>query len=243
MKKTHEAVTGSGSALAKYRQVMIGERSLGVLLYYEFCQLMVFIPGALGMVLRKVFWPRMFGGCGKGTVFGCGIVVRQPKKIVLGSAVVVSEYCVLDGRHGSGGCSIRVGDQTILSNNVMLSCKDGSISIGNRVGINAQSIVQSTNGNAVSVGDDCVLGQRCLIIGGGNYDISDPGVLIRSQPIAPDGGVNVAPNAWLGANASVLGGVTIGEGSVVGAGAVVSRSIPPFSVCMGIPARVVRQRS
>jgi galactoside O-acetyltransferase len=243
MKKTHEAVTGKGSAFLRYRQVMIGSSSLGALLYYEFCQLFTFFPGALGMALRKIFWPKMFGGCGRGTVFGVGVVVRQPKRINLGRSVVISEYCVLDGRHGSERHTIRVGDQSILSNNVMLSCKDGSITIGSQVGINSQTIVQSTNGNPVSIGDDCVIGQRCLIIGGGNYDISDPEALIRSQPIAPDGGVSISANVWLGANVSVLGGVSIGAGSVAGAGAVVSRTIPPQSVCMGVPARVVRQRS
>lgn len=243
MEKTQKAVTGKGSALSRYRQVLIGSNSLTAFLYYEFCQLFTFIPGAPGMALRKLFWPRMFSRCGKGTVFGCGVVVRQPGKIVLGSSIVVSEYCVLDGRNGSGGVSMMVGDNTILSNNVMLSCKDGTISIGNDVGINSQSVVQSTNGNAVSIGNDCIIGQRCLIIGGGNYDICDRESLIRTSPISDDGGVSLANNVWLGANVSVLGGVTVGQGSIAGAGAVISRSIPPFSLCMGVPARVVRERT
>lgn len=243
MEKTHESVTGKGSALARYRQVIIGNSSLASFLYYEFCQLLTFIPGAPGMVLRKLFWPKMFGRCGKGTVFGFGVVIRQPSKVALGKSVVVSEYCVLDGRNGSDDESISIGDNTILSNNVMLSCKDGSIQVGNNVGINAQTVIQSTYGNAVNIGDDCVIGQRCLIIGGGNYDISDREELIRSSPITDDGGVNVENNVWLGANVSVLGGITIGQGSVAGAGSVISRTIPQFSLCMGVPARVVRERT
>lgn len=243
MEKTHQAVTGKGSALARYRQVIIGSSSLASFLYYEFCQLFTFFPGAPGMVLRKLFWPKMFGRCGKGTVFGFGIVIRQPGKVAIGRSVIVSEYCVLDGRNSSDGESITIGDYAILSNNVMLSCKDGSITIGDNVGINAQTVVQSTNGNAVTIGDDCVIGQRCLIIGGGNYDISDREALIRSSRIIEDGGVNVENNVWLGANVSVLGGVTVGQGSVAGAGAVISRSIPQFSLCMGVPARVVRERT
>ena len=243
MEKTQKAVTGKGSALTRYRQVLIGKRSLTAFLYYEFCQLFTFFPGAFGMVLRKVFWPRMFKRCGKGTVFGCGVVVRQPGKIILGSSTVVSEYCVLDGRSVSEAESMTIGDNTILSNNVMLSCKNGTITIGKDVGINAQTIVQSTNGNAVTIGDDCVIGQRCLIIGGGNYDISNRESLIRTSPIAVDGGVTIENNVWLGANVSVLGGVTMGQGSVAGTGAVISRSIPTFSLCMGVPARVVRERT
>ena len=96
------------------------------------------------------------------------MVVRQPAKIVLGESVVISEYAILDGRTAEQSVSLTVGDRTILSNNVMLSCKNGSITIGSDVGINAQTILQSTTGNAVSIGDDCVIGQRCLVIGGGN---------------------------------------------------------------------------
>ncbi len=243
MEKTHKAVTGKGSALKRYRQVIIGNDSFVAFLYYEFCQLFTFFPGAFGMVLRKIFWPRMFGRCGRGTVFGYGVVVRQPNKIALGESVVVSEYCILDGRSAAQEMSIDVGERTILSNNVMLSCKNGSINIGKDVGINAQTIVQSTSGNQVLIGDDCVIGQRCLIIGGGNYVISDKERLIRNSPINDDGGIVVETNVWLGANVSVLGGVTIGRGCVAGAGSVISRSIPPFSVCMGIPARVVRERT
>ncbi len=243
MEKTHKAVTGKGSPLTKYRRLIIGSDSVATFLYYEFCQLFVFFPGALGMVLRKLFWPKMFCRCGKGTVFGFGVVVRQPKKIALGESVVISEYCILDGRSEKDDLSLEVGDRSILSNNVMLSCKNGSITIGKDVGLNAQTIIQSTTGNAVTIGDNCVIGQRCLVIGGGNYDISDRNDLIRTSPIVDDGGVTVENNVWLGANVSVLGGATVGQGSVAGTGAVVSRSIPPFSVCLGVPAKVVRERT
>ena len=243
MEKTHKAVTGKGSALTRYRRLIVGTDSFAAFLYYEFCQLFTFFPGAPGMVLRKLFWPKMFRRCGKGTVFGVGVVVRQPGKIVLGGSVVVSEYTVLDGRTDAEGPSLMLGDRTILSNNVMLSCKNGSITIGSDVGINAQTVIQSTTGNEVAIGADCVIGQRCLVIGGGNYDIDNREELIRTSPIIKDGGVRLDNNVWLGANVSVLGGVTMGQGSVAGAGAVVSRSIPSFSICMGVPARVIRERT
>ncbi len=66
--------------------------------------------------------------------------------------------------------------------------------------------------------------------------------MLRISPISEDGGVIIEENVWLGANVSVLGGVTVGRGSVAGAGALLSRSVPPYSVCMGVPADVVRKR-
>lgn len=242
MKKTHKAITGKGSALNKYQDVLLGTRSLTALLYFEFCMVMTFIPGALGMVLRQIFWPRLFGSCGKKVTFGANVVLRQPKNIHLGSHVVVSEGCILDGRHGDNDRAIVIADDVIFSNNVMLSCKSGSIRVGAATGVNAQTIIQSTNGCAVSIGRDCILGQRCLVIGGGSYNMDQLDVPIRSQGIRDDGGVELKENVWLGANVTVVGGVTMEEGSVAGAGAVVTKNIPSRGICLGVPAQVTRFR-
>jgi len=242
MKKTHAAVTGEGSALGKYRRLVSGSRGWGGFAYYECCLLLTHVPGALGLALRRLFWPRLFAACGRGCVFGFGLVLRHPGRIRLGEQVVISERCVLDGRHETEALALIVGDRVMLSNDVMLSCKNGTIRIGNDVGINAQSIVQSTSGCPVEIGNDCILGQRCLVIGGGSYQLDRFDLPIRLQGIRPDGGVRLEDDVWLGAGASVLGGVTMGQGSVAGAGAVVTRSMPARAVCLGVPARVVRRR-
>lgn len=243
MKKTHAAVTSNGSYLKKYQEVMVGRSSLAALLYYELCVLLTPVPGALGLILRKLLWPRMFGSCGKGCAFAANIVIRHPCRIHLGKSVVISEGCILDGRHGSALNSIVLGDNVILSNGVMLSCKNGTIAIGDDTGLNSQTIVQSTNDCPVIIGRDCVIGQHCFIIGGGSYNMDKIDVPIRKQGIKRDGGVIIKDNIWLGGNVSVLGGVTMGSGSVAAAGAVVTHSVPEYSVNMGIPARTVRIRT
>lgn len=222
---------------------MVGSRSVFALFYYELCMLLGPVPGAPGMVLRKIFWPRMFGSCGKGCMFGAGIVVRHPGRIHLGRSVVISEGCILDGRHGTAERSIQLGDNVILSNNVMLSCKNGTIAIGRDTGINAQAIIQSTNDCPVNIGRDCIIGQRCLVIGGGSYNIDRLDIPIRKQGIRDDGGIVLKDNVWLGGNVTVLGGVTMDSGSVAAAGAVLTKSVAANSVNMGVPARTVRNRS
>jgi acetyltransferase-like isoleucine patch superfamily enzyme len=53
----------------------------------------------------------------------------------------------------------------------------------------------------------------------------------------------IGKDVWIGANAVILGGVTIGNGCVIGAGSVVTKDLPPYSVAMGVPAKVVRSRA
>ncbi|GAB4332571.1 MAG: acyltransferase [Desulfobulbaceae bacterium] len=242
MKKTHEAVTGSGSALARYREVVVGSFSLVSLLYYEWCMLLAPVPGALGLALRRIFWPRLFGTCGGGVLFGQNMVVRHPRRIHLGESVVLSEGCILDARHDEEERVLVLGDGVMLSSNVMLSCKSGTIEIGENAGINAQAIIQSTSGCPVRIGRDAVIGQRCLVIGGGSYNIDRTDVPIRTQGIRPDPGVVIGEDVWLGGGVTVLGGVTVGRGAVIGAGAVVTRSIPELALARGVPARVEGSR-
>lgn len=221
---------------------MIGTRSLPAFLYYEWCQVLAPLPGALGMVLRKIFWPALFGSCGRGCMFASGITLRQPGRIHLGDNVVLSEGCILDGRHGTEPVSIRLGHNVMLSNDVMLSCKNGTIAIGDNCGVNARTIIQSTNNCPVHIGPDCIIGQQCFLVGGGSYNIDRLDIPMREQGIRADGGVHLEEDVWLGGNVTVLGGVTMGKGSVAGAGTLLTRSVAAYTISLGAPARVVKNR-
>ena len=242
MKKTHVAVVEGGSTISRYQDVAIGDRSLLRLIYFEFCLLLSPIPGALGLFLRNIFWPRLFGFCGKGVVFAANIILRHPHRIHLGDRVVISEGCILDARHDESNHVIVIGDDVILSNFVMISCKNGTIKIGSHTGINAQTIIQSTNHCPVSIGRDVIIGPRCYIVGGGNYNTDRLDIPMWQQGIKDDGGIIIEDDVWLGANVTVLGGVTMGTGSVAAAGAVVTKSIPARAVWGGVPAKILKMR-
>lgn len=243
MQKTHQALSGKGSPLAKYQDVQIGSRSLLTFLYYEWCMILAPLPGAAGMLLRQLFWPRLFAECGKGCLFAPGITLRHPGRIRLGNSVIISEGCILDARHESEAVSITLGDNAMFSANVMLSCKNGTIRIGSDCGVNAQTIVQSTNGCPVEIGPDCLIGQQCFIVGGGSYNIDCLDMPVRKQGIRNDGGVRLEGDVWLGGKVTVLGGVTMGRGSVAGAGAVLTKSVGPYTVSAGVPAKVIKMRT
>ena len=88
--------------------------------------------------------------------------------------------------------------------------------------------------NGIYISENVFVG-RCTILSCKNGDIS--------EQEKPSYGIKVGKNCWLGAGSKVFDGVSIGEDTIIGAGAVVSRDIPPFSVATGIPARIAKSRN
>ncbi len=110
-----------------------------------------------------------------------------------------------------------IGEHSFVGTNAVLGA-GGGIQIGNNV-----LIGQSVNIHAEShVFDDCT------------RPIREQGVIYRTVVIEDD--------VWVGSKATILGGVTVGHGAVIGAGAVVTRSVPPLAIVVGVPARVLRYR-
>jgi len=240
--KTHETVTGGGSAIDRYRRVIVGRPGWGALVWFEICAWMAVVPGALGLWLRKTFWPSLFGACGVGTVFGAGVSLRHPHRIRLGERVVLGDGVVLDARAEGVEVAIEVGDDTILGNDVTISCKAGTARIGARCGLGARTLVHAVHGSNARLGDDLVIGPSCYIAGGGNYRIDRLDVPIARQGLEPGQHATLENDLWLGAHVTVLPGVTIETGSVVAAGAVVNENVPARSIAAGVPARVIRNR-
>lgn len=237
--KTQHLATGSDGPLKRYRELIVGPGSLWFFLYYEFCMFLSLVPGALGLAFRRLFWPRMFGSCGRKVAFGSGVVVRHPQRIHLGHRVVIGEGCILDARHTRDERALVLDDDVSLSNDVMLSCKEAPIKVGARTGLGARTIVHAARGNPVSIGEDAVIGPLCYLVGGSNYNLDSLDEPISHQGIKPDGGIVVDDGVWMGARVTVLGGVTLGVGSVAGAGAVITKSVPALAVALGDRKSVV----
>ncbi|WP_051327810.1 acyltransferase [Desulfatirhabdium butyrativorans] len=242
MKKTHVSVTAASSAIDRYRSVIVGNLSTGYLIRYEGSMLLSAIPGAAGIFLRSRIWPRLFGSCGKGCLFGSHVILRHPHRIHIGDRVVVSDGCILDARNDETDEVMVIGNDVMLSNDVGIHCKGGKVWIGDSTGINVQTVIQSVDGNPVRIGRDVIIGPRCYIVGGGSYRMDRLDLPMRLQGIRPDGGLVIEDDVWLGANVTVMGGVVVHTGSVVAAHAVVTHSVPQRAICMGIPARVVQIR-
>ncbi|MEM1381976.1 MAG: acyltransferase, partial [Pseudomonadota bacterium] len=236
------AVTGGGSALGRYQDVIVGRRSFTGLLYFEFCTWLSGVPGALGLLLRQVFWPRLLGSCGKKVYFGRNVTLMHPSRIRIGDRTVIGDGCVLDARNPTLETVLELGSEVMLSHGVVLSCKNGSIKMGDRCGLGPYSVVQSAHGNPVEIGNDVIGGSYCFVTGSGAYHTDRLDIPISQQGTLHTGGTTVEDGVWLGARAATLGGVSIGRDSIVGSGAVVSRSLPERSVSVGMPAKPIRTR-
>ena len=70
----------------------------------------------------------------------------------------------------------------------------------------------------------------------------DPNLPMREQPLTSRGDIVIEDDVWLGAQVCVMDGVVIGKGAIVGAGAVVTKDVPPYTLAVGVPARVIRSR-
>ena len=163
--KTQQAVTDGSSGLRRYQDVLVGSRKLLTTLYFEWCSWLSPVPGAIGLFLRQLFWPKLFGRCGKGVMFGANMILRHPGRVIIGDNVVLSEGVLLDARHSTESAVISIGNDVILANNVMISCKKGTVQIGDRTGIGAYTIIQSAQRCPVAISDDAILGPRCYLVG------------------------------------------------------------------------------
>ena len=226
------------SALAKYRDLVVGRTGFGALLKYELITAIAYLPGALGLFLRSKLYPGLLGACGRGVVFGTGVVLRHPHKIRLGDNVVVDDHCVLDAK-GQSNTGIAVGSGVFIGRNTILSCKNGDIVLGDQVNIGFNCEIFS--GARVELGARVMLAAYTYIIGGGHaYDRIDVSPLEQARTAV---GVSVGEGAWLGAGVKVLDGTSVGAHSIIGAGAVVTKDIPAQSIAAGIPAEVLRSRT
>jgi acetyltransferase-like isoleucine patch superfamily enzyme len=226
------------SARQKYARLIVGRDGWGALLRYEFVQLASqWVPGALGLALRKALYPWLLGACGRNVIFGQHVVLRHPHKIRLGDDVVVDDHCLLDAK-GDANAGIDIGPGTFIGRNTILSCKNGDIAIGEgaNIGFNCEIFSAAR----VEIGARALLAAYCYVIGG-DHDWKDAGRPVLEQGRTASG-VRVGAGAWLGAGAKVLDGTTIGDDAIVGAGAVVTADVPPQAIAVGVPARVVATR-
>ena len=144
-------------------------------------------------------------------------------------------------------CTLRIGENSIFEGAIFFE-KDGAcINIGERVFIGSSTLVCAEN---IEIGDDVLISWGCTIVDHNSHSLSWK---LRSGDVlnwfdgkkdwgaVRTGPVKICSRAWLGFNVIVLKGITIGEGAVIGAGSLVSKDVPPYTVVAGNPAKLIRE--
>lgn len=162
------------------------------------------------------------------------------------------------------GKNIKIGRDSIVENGVIiavsnLNSKIEEINIGKNCEIRSGAQLRSWMGTIV-IGDNCSINSNTILYGtgginiGNNVRIAANSLLVASThlhdrcdiPIASQGwtgdGITIQDNCWIGGGVCILDGITIGHDSIIAAGTVINRSIPPFSVVAGVPGKIIRNR-
>lgn len=155
-----------------------------------------------------------FRDLGENVIFELGALAFHPENISIGSNVYVGHYAILKGYHRN---AMVIGSNVWIGQQCFLHSA-GGLTIGNNVGIGPAVRVHTARHSELG----------------------------RDLPIvfAPvdDAPVVIDDDSDLGIGCVVMPGVTIGRGAQIGAGAVVTRDVPPFAVAAGVPARILRYR-
>lgn len=114
---------------------------------------------------------------------------------------------------------------------------DSTVKLGNRSGIGENCIIT----NQVIIGDNVMMAREVLI-NPNEHIIADITIPMRDQGLAPKKPVIIEDDVWLGSRAIIMSGVTVHKGSVIAAGAVVTKDVPEYAIVGGVPAKVIRYR-
>lgn len=117
---------------------------------------------------------------------------------------------------------------------------DGELKVGNQSYIGNSSQLQMSKGYVIRIGSNCRIASNVKMYTGTNEADQD----FSSEPLKKKfGNITIGDNVWLGSNVFITPGVSIGENSIVGANSVVTRDLPEWSICGGVPAKVIRRKT
>lgn len=173
-----------------------------------------YMPGRIGGLARRVWFKRHFKHSDHLHI-GVGCQFISPGSMSFSGRTLINDGCYFNAEGGA----ITVGDWTAFNSGVHINAScGGSIIIGAHCPIGPGVVMRTANHRFLRV--DVNIQEQ-------GHDLAD---------------IIIEDNCWIGANAVILGGVRIGSGAIVGAGAVVTKDIPSMAVAVGVPAKVRKYR-
>ncbi|MFH1862810.1 MAG: glycosyltransferase [bacterium] len=198
----------------------------------------------LGASLIRGFWQRLFLAEARGLLFiGKNVRLRNCKHITLGKNFIAEDGCEIQGLSKSGvifGDNFTIGSYAMIRPSGYYGREIGAgLKIGDRSNVGPYCYLGASGG--ITIGNDVMMGPRVSFFAE-NHNFERTDVAMRQQGCTRKP-IVIEDNCWIASGAIILAGVTVGRGSIIGAGAVVNRNVPPYSIVAGNPARVIRTRS
>lgn len=177
-----------------------------------------------------------------GLIFiGSKVKVRHAYQLTAGKNLILEDGVSINALSEQG---IILGDHVSIARNSILFCtgiiaqKGTGITIGDRTGISARAYFAGQGG--ITIGNDVIMGPNVQVFSE-NHAFADPNLTIKEQGVVKDP-VVIGNNCWIGGGATILAGVHIGDGCVIAAGSVVTKSVAANSIVAGVPAKVIKSR-
>lgn len=173
---------------------------------------------------------------------GKGVQISHGKHIRCGKNVKFEDYSEIHGLCSDG---LNFGDYVTISRGVMIrpsSYYGGDYGVGLTMGEHSSIGPYGYVGcsGKITIGKNVMFGPKCSLFAE-NHVFSDTETSIKSQGVKQKG-ITIEDDCWIGSNVTILDGVTIGRGSVIGAGTLVTRSIPAGSVVVDKREKAIRER-
>lgn len=188
--------------------------------------------------IRRQYYAAKLKHMGKNVTIGAGVKIQNPEYISLGDNVIIRDHVTLIAR-GEGG--IEICDDVVINDRVYLdteSAATGYIRVGKGTYIGTGTTMFGHKG--LEIGENVLLAQN-ITLTPYSHHYEDPSRIIYAQ-----GGhcekVVLGDDVYVGMGVCIMYSGNIGEGSVVGAGSVVVKPIPPYSIAVGNPAKVIKER-
>lgn len=193
---------------------------------------------AFGPKLRNLAYSKIFAQMSSPVYIQNGVEFLGTNCIAIGKGVYIFQGVRIDAK-GHQNNRVYLANGVAIERNVNIGClEDTCIHIGEETFI-APDVCIAGPGD-IKIGKHCMIAAHSGIYAN-NHNFADPNQLIKNQGVTRKG-IAIEDDCWLGHGVTVLDGVTIGKGSVIGAGAVVNKDIPPFSIAVGVPAKVIKSR-
>ena len=181
-------------------------------------------PSKIAKQIEWNYYKKRLANIGKNSQIGQNFSIINPDGISIGD-------------NFSGGCDIALWSWNALN----IKGDDCKLIIKNNVSITDRCIISAAN--RIEIGNGCLLGRDTFITDnshGENISINELNISPHERNIFSKGTVIIGDNVWTGKNVCIMPNVKIGNGAIIGANSVVTHNIPPYSVAVGSPAKVIK---